>query len=85
MPTFSRPKAHAAACTLAVMGGLTVAVFIGITALLHHVVVQQAAFTDAARVLRPGGVLLGRDLTGTRDSRLIHLVDRSSPFSRSAG
>ncbi|WP_458040495.1 MULTISPECIES: class I SAM-dependent methyltransferase [Bacteria] len=45
--------------------------------MLHHVVNWQAAIAEAARVLRPGGLLLGYDLTASPTAKLIHLVDRS--------
>lgn len=45
--------------------------------MLHHVVIWQAAIAEAARVLRPGGLLLGYDLTASPTAKLIHLVDRS--------
>jgi ubiquinone/menaquinone biosynthesis C-methylase UbiE len=47
--------------------------------MLHHVVVWKAALTEAARVLRPGGIFLGYDLTDTLVAGLIHRLDRS-PF-----
>lgn len=45
--------------------------------MLHHVVDWRPAVAEAARVLRPGGVLVGYDLTDTPLSRLVHLLDRS--------
>lgn len=45
--------------------------------MLHHVIAWQDALTEAARVLRPGGVFIGYDLTDTRLARLIHRADRS--------
>lgn len=45
--------------------------------MLHHVIDWQRALTEAARVLRPGGALVGYDLTDTRAARLIHWTDRS--------
>lgn len=45
--------------------------------MLHHVVNWQAAIAETARVLRPGGLLLGYDLTASPTAKLIHLLDRS--------
>jgi len=45
--------------------------------MLHHVVNWKTALTEIHRVLRPGGQLVGYDLTNTRLARLIHVVDRS--------
>jgi ubiquinone/menaquinone biosynthesis C-methylase UbiE len=45
--------------------------------MLHHVIGWREALAEAARVLRPGGVLVGYDLTDTRFARLIHRVDGS--------
>lgn len=45
--------------------------------MLHHVLNWQAAIAEAARVLRPGGMLIGYDLTASPAAKLIHLVDRS--------
>lgn len=45
--------------------------------MLHHVIDWEAALGELARVLRPGGRLLGYDLTATRGAGAIHLVDRS--------
>lgn len=47
--------------------------------MLHHVIAWRDALVEAARVLRPGGVLLGYDLTNTRSGRLIHRLD-GSPY-----
>jgi len=47
--------------------------------MLHHVIDWAPALADAARVLRPGGVFLGYDLTDTRVARLVHRAD-GSPF-----
>lgn len=40
--------------------------------MLHHVIRWEEALAEVARVLRPGGVLLGYDLTDTRAARLVH-------------
>lgn len=45
--------------------------------MLHHVIAWQEALAEAARVLRPGGVLLGYDLTDTGLARLTHRLDGS--------
>lgn len=45
--------------------------------MLHHVVRWDRALAEMRRVLRPGGGLVGYDLTNTRMARLIHIVDRS--------
>lgn len=45
--------------------------------MLHHVIDWQDALNDAARVLKPGGRLLGYDLTRTRWATAFHRLDRS--------
>lgn len=45
--------------------------------MLHHVIAWREALREGARVLRPGGVLLGYDLTDTRAARLTHKIDGS--------
>lgn len=45
--------------------------------MLHHVIDWEAAIRELARVVRPGGRVVGYDLTATRGARLIHLADRS--------
>lgn len=45
--------------------------------MLHHVIHWEVALAEVARVLKPGGVLLGYDLTDTRLARLVHRVDGS--------
>lgn len=47
--------------------------------MLHHVIDWPPALVEAARVLRPGGVVLGYDLASTRAARLLHRAD-GSPF-----
>jgi ubiquinone/menaquinone biosynthesis C-methylase UbiE len=45
--------------------------------MLHHVQDWETAVAEVARVLRPGGVFVGYDLTRTVLARLVHWVDRS--------
>ncbi|MEO5851350.1 MAG: class I SAM-dependent methyltransferase [Nocardioides sp.] len=45
--------------------------------MLHHILDWLDALGEAARVLRPGGMLVGYDLTDTRAARLVHRVDGS--------
>jgi ubiquinone/menaquinone biosynthesis C-methylase UbiE len=45
--------------------------------MLHHVIEWERALAEAYRVLRPGGVLVGYDLTDSMGARVIHLLDRS--------
>ena len=45
--------------------------------MLHHVVDWEGALAEVLRVLRPGGVFVGYDLTDTRLARLVHRADRS--------
>ena len=40
--------------------------------MLHHTVAWEKALAEAARVLRPGGLLLGYDLVATRPMRWLH-------------
>jgi ubiquinone/menaquinone biosynthesis C-methylase UbiE len=46
--------------------------------MLHHVIRWREALTEAARVLRPGGVLIGYDATETKLSSVVHHLDGSS-------
>lgn len=45
--------------------------------MLHHVIEWRAALNEVTRLLKPGGALLGYDLTDTRLARWIHAIDRS--------
>lgn len=45
--------------------------------MLHHVIEWEQAVTEAARVLRPGGSLVGYDLLASPAASLVHLLDRS--------
>lgn len=45
--------------------------------MLHHVIDWEKALAEAARVLRPGGIFVGYDLTDTRLARLVHRLDGS--------
>lgn len=45
--------------------------------MLHHVIAWREALTEAARVLRPGGVFVGYDLTDTWLARVTHRLDGS--------
>lgn len=45
--------------------------------MLHHVIDWQRALAEVARVLRPGGTLVGYDLVKTRSAEWIHWADRS--------
>jgi ubiquinone/menaquinone biosynthesis C-methylase UbiE len=46
--------------------------------MLHHVIDWEKAVAEAARVLRPGGRLLGFDLLANRPMEWVHQVDRST-------
>ncbi len=46
--------------------------------MLHHVIDWRKALAEAARTLRPGGQLLGYDLTRTRVTTAFHRIDRSA-------
>src|SRR3546814_6104716 len=45
--------------------------------MLHHVIDWEVAIYELARVVRPGGRVVGYDLTATSGARLLHLADRS--------
>lgn len=45
--------------------------------MLHHVVAWEDAVREAVRVVRPGGWVVGYDLTRTQGNRLFHKLDRS--------
>ena len=45
--------------------------------MLHHVIDWEQALAQIARVLRPGGIVIGYDLVESRLSRLTHRLDRS--------
>jgi 2-polyprenyl-3-methyl-5-hydroxy-6-metoxy-1,4-benzoquinol methylase len=45
--------------------------------MLHHVIKWELALAEAVRVLRPGGVMFGYDLTNTPLTRVTHTLDRS--------
>lgn len=51
--------------------------FVASYLMLHHVVDWQQAISEAARVLRPGGTLVGYDLARTRLAAWVHWADRS--------
>ena len=45
--------------------------------MLHHVVAWLEALAETARVLRPGGIIIGYDLTDTRVGQWVHSADGS--------
>lgn len=47
--------------------------------MMHHVIEWEAAVAEIARVLKPGGLFVGYDLTRTPVATVVHRVDRS-PF-----
>ena len=51
--------------------------FVATYLMLHHVIDWPKAISEAARVLRSGGTLVGYDLTDTRLAEWIHVADRS--------
>lgn len=50
--------------------------------MLHHVINWEQALTEAARVLRPGGLLLGYDLLASAPWRAFHQLEGSSDRTR---
>ena len=44
--------------------------------MLHHTMAWERALSEAARVLRPGGALIGYDLLANRPSGLLHRAER---------
>ncbi|MFP5318879.1 MAG: class I SAM-dependent methyltransferase [Acidimicrobiia bacterium] len=45
--------------------------------MLHHVIAWEEALTEAGRVLRPGGLLMGYDLLRSAPAQVLHRLDRS--------
>jgi ubiquinone/menaquinone biosynthesis C-methylase UbiE len=45
--------------------------------MLHHIIDWEGAIAEVARVLRPGGIFVGYDLTRTTLASLFHRLDRS--------
>jgi ubiquinone/menaquinone biosynthesis C-methylase UbiE len=45
--------------------------------MLHHIIDWERAVAEVARVLRPGGIFVGYDLTRTRLATLFHRLDGS--------
>ena len=50
--------------------------------MLHHVVQWERAFAEAARMLRPGGRLIGYDLLGDGAGRILHRREQSTRLMR---
>lgn len=46
--------------------------------MLHHTIRWPEVLAEAARVLRPGGTIVGYDLTDSGPARTVHHVDRSA-------
>ncbi len=49
--------------------------------MLHHTVAWEAVLAESARVLRPGGRLVGYDLLSTVPARLLHRLE-GQPYLR---
>ena len=45
--------------------------------MLHHIIDWESAIAEVARVLRPGGIFVGYDLTRTTLASVLHRLDRS--------
>ena len=93
VPNFQRPKARNAASTLAVMGGLTIVMFVGITALalISDVHVAHDAsqligapdgYTQRTVIAQIGGAVFGMDSSGSTRSRASRLRSWSWPRTR---
>jgi ubiquinone/menaquinone biosynthesis C-methylase UbiE len=50
--------------------------------MLHHVMNWEKAIGEAARVLRPGGLLIGYDLLASPPLRVFHQLERSTDRTR---
>ena len=45
--------------------------------MLHHTIDWEGVLAEAARVTRPGGTIVGYDLTDTAIARVVHRLDGS--------
>lgn len=52
--------------------------------MLHHVITWREALAEVARVVRPGGIVVGYDITDTRLARATHRLDGSPHLILSA-
>ena len=50
--------------------------------MLHHVLQWEQAFAEAARMLRPGGRLIGYDLLGDGTGRILHRREHNTRLMR---